>query len=249
MTPAGPPAENPITFIEFLHRRGDISVERFHYHWRAIHGPMGAAMVNVDAYLQIHRVEPALPGLPSLGYIGIVQAWFSNRDALERNASDPIIAEVGPDGDRFLDRDRSGHIFAEEELLTLDPNRTGPGIRAVLMLTRERGVDLDQFRYDVRDLTHSIAQASGADRASLNLRRQDMTEPNAPAFDAVACLSWPDLLVMERGWASSEIEALLAQLPPTIEASTSAGLLGEEHWAKSAAHPRRLTGPASDSSI
>ena len=51
-----------IKLIAFIPKHPDITIERFHIHWRAPHGELAKGIVLFKRYVQGHRVASVDPG-------------------------------------------------------------------------------------------------------------------------------------------------------------------------------------------
>lgn len=222
-----------IKFIELVHRRPDISDERFHYHWRAIHGPIGAAMANVGGYLQLHRIAPALPGLIPAGCEGVVEAWFEDEAALRRNFDDPVyLTQAVPDQVHFLDRERkTGFLTYEHVVLAGEPDRSD-AVKAVLLLKRAERTETERFDREARDAIAALVDAAAPAHATETLRYDGDAAGSTPAFDAVAFLAWSTLAELEAAWAAPAVTDLLPDLAAFADLTRSRGFVGEQHRVK-----------------
>ena len=220
-----------ITFIEPTYRRPDISEERFHYHWRAIHGPIGAAMANVGGYIQLHRVVPGLEGLIPLTCPGIVEAWFESEAAMLRTYDDPVYLEQAkPDNEHYVDIPRASRFFGTEEVVVAGDDEARNGVKALVLLERRADVEPEQFVAAWRAWSDAVTEAAAPIRAT---RCPVLAEgPGSTAgFDGIELLAWPTLAELEAAWSASVVP-LLPQLAAFADLTGCAGWAGEEFLMK-----------------
>src|SRR5579862_2509163 len=85
-----------------------LSDERWHHHWRDVHGPMVARLSILTRYVQIHRVAPTLEGFQGYGCIGLVDVTFATAaDAASLQSNPDYVTGAHRDEANFLDRKRS----------------------------------------------------------------------------------------------------------------------------------------------
>jgi hypothetical protein len=220
-----------LKFIEPTYRRPDISVERFHYHWRAIHGPIGAALASVGGYIQLHRVVPGLPGLLPLGCEGISDSWFPSVEAMEGTYDDPVYQErAKPDNDYYADVNRGAKLFAREEVVVAGGDERPDGVKAVVLLKRRDDVAAERFAEDWRAWSAEVVEAAGPVHAARCTTLTDGPRTTVP-FDAVELLAWPTLAELEAAW-DGVVRPLLPALGAFADLTVSAGWAGEEFHMK-----------------
>jgi uncharacterized protein (TIGR02118 family) len=81
--------------------REGISGEEARRHWRDSHGPLGAAVPGMKAYVQSHVVAGLGDGEPA--FDGYSCSWFASRESFVDALATAEWAALGPDGDKFFD--------------------------------------------------------------------------------------------------------------------------------------------------
>jgi hypothetical protein len=225
-----PAATSEIKLIELVHKRPDISDERFHYHWKVVHGPLGQAMVHLIRYIQLHRVGPCLPGLPIVACEGIVEGWFSSLETLQATFVDPAYIDgTRPDEELFLDQARLTAILAREETLEAGAPDRPAGAKAVLLLKRRPDLDIDEFQTLWRVFGEELTAAASPWHAVRSVPLDTEYDVGEPAYDGFDFLAWPDLMTTERAWDSGPVRDLLPRLADFADLTRSAGFLAEEY--------------------
>ena len=220
-----------IKLIEFVHKRPDISDERFHYHWKVIHGPLGQGMVHLIRYIQLHRIAPSLPGLPTLECEGVVEGWFESMETVEKTFVDPAYLEhTLPDEELFLDQARLTAIFADEELLVPGTPDRPIGAKAMLSLRRRPDLSTEEFRQGWREFSERLIAAAHPVHFSRSVpRAAEYEEGRQPLYDGFDFVTWESLEALERAWSSDAVRALLPSLGDFADPSRSAGFVAEEY--------------------
>jgi uncharacterized protein (TIGR02118 family) len=104
-----PPAPGQgIKRMSLLRRRSDVSAERFAHEWRAVHGPLVAALPGVLGYRQNLITRREDPKGTAVGYAqmpidGIVELWFENPEALNAAFASPAGVEAMAHAQTFID--------------------------------------------------------------------------------------------------------------------------------------------------
>jgi hypothetical protein len=225
-----------IKFIEPSYRRPDISEERFHHHWRAVHGPMSAGL-PVGGIFQLHRIAPALPGLIPMRCEGVVEAWFEDEAAVNRTFADAVyLDQARPDNAAYLDSTNNNRLFTREEVVRGRGDEDRDLVKAVVLLKRRDDVAPAAFAeawHAWSAATIDAAAPVSASRCTVvrdGSRIQDWLLEGA-RFDAVEILGWRTLAELESAW-SATVRARLPLLGAFADLTSSAGFVGEEHRVK-----------------
>lgn len=96
-----------IKFTILLRKREDMSHDEFVAYHKTNHAPLFTSLPEVQQYVrryvQCHRIDASLPGLPPPIYDGITELWFDTVDDIGRVfASDRYMALIRPDEEKFL---------------------------------------------------------------------------------------------------------------------------------------------------
>ena len=88
--------------IEIVRRKAGMQVEAFQTHWRETHGPLGAAIPQVDRYVQNHaRLSAYQSGSEPL-IDGLALTWFADTDAMRASAKTSEYDDTRADEDNFV---------------------------------------------------------------------------------------------------------------------------------------------------
>ena len=88
--------------IEIVRRKAGMQVEAFQTHWRETHGPLGAAIPQVDRYVQNHaRLSSYQSGREPL-IDGLALTWFADTDAMRASAKTSEYDDTRADEDNFV---------------------------------------------------------------------------------------------------------------------------------------------------
>ena len=112
-----------IKFTILLVRRPDLTHEAFVRHHRETHAALfmsvPAVKANVRRYVQQHRIDVDLPGMPPARFDGVTELWFDDVGALARCFSDPEYLErIRPDEASFLDLHACEFVVSTEHPVT-----------------------------------------------------------------------------------------------------------------------------------
>lgn len=108
-----------IKFTILLRRRPELSHEQFVDYHRNQHAPLFLSVPvvqeNVRRYVQQHRVDAVLPGLPPTTIDGISEIWFDDVDSVTAVFTARTYLEtIRPDEAKFLDLGGCEFILSEE---------------------------------------------------------------------------------------------------------------------------------------
>ena len=111
-----------IKFTILLVRRPDLTHEAFVRHHRDVHAALfmsvPAVKGTVRRYVQQHRVDADLPGLPPPRFDGVTELWFDDVEALARCFSDPeYLTRIRPDEASFLDLHACEFVVSTEDVV------------------------------------------------------------------------------------------------------------------------------------
>jgi uncharacterized protein (TIGR02118 family) len=111
-----------IKFTILLVRNPQLSHEQFVEHHKSVHADlfMSVPVVQqtVRRYVQQHRIDAELPGMPPTKYDGITELWFDNVESLARCFSDPeYLKRIRPDEESFLDLHACDFVISAENVV------------------------------------------------------------------------------------------------------------------------------------
>ncbi len=95
-------ADGGVKNIEIVRRKSGMQVEAFQRHWRETHGPLGAAIPQVDRYVQNHARLSSYQGGREPQIDGLALTWFDDVDAMRASAKTPEYDHTRADEDNFV---------------------------------------------------------------------------------------------------------------------------------------------------
>lgn len=196
-----------IKLVAFIPKRPDITIERFHIHWRAPHGEMAKGISLFKRYLQGHRVASIDPCLGSTDYEGTAEIWFDDLEAALRQAEDQVYAQkVGPDEANFIDLDRLAYLYLEEDVVL--PGRPvqaeDGGIKLVQGIARLSSLTPEEFARQWREEDPDLAAHLGADRHVRDITIPYHYENGTALYDGVREVRWRDIDAFQRARADED---------------------------------------------
>lgn len=211
-----------VKLIQPVFRKPDLSLERFQYHWRAVHAPIAAEIDLLQRYVQDHRIAPEVPGFQSMGCDGVVEVWFEKIEDAAALGEDPTYLEGAHlDEPRFLDLERSVGFLAHESVVR-DQSGEADTAKAVLFLRKSE--DLDDAEFQSRWERYAEAQLE-SDGLTAFSHCTVIGEEGERPFEAVDFMSWSDALAFDEEWASEAMAARLAPLAEFADMTQSYALL------------------------
>ena len=111
-----------IKFTILLIRNPNMTQEQFIAHHKTVHADLFMSVMvvkeTVRRYVQQHRIEAELPGMPPQKYDGITELWFDDVAALARCFADPEYLErIRPDEETFLDLHKCDFLVSTENVV------------------------------------------------------------------------------------------------------------------------------------
>jgi hypothetical protein len=220
--PPGRSTDYGVTALAPVFKLSQLSDERWHRHWRDVHGPMAARISLLTRYVQIHRVAPTLQGFQSYGCIGLVDVAFATAADAASLASDPdYLSGAHLDEANFLDRERSVTYLTRKEVLIQATERDGTG-RAVLLLSKHPALSGDDWHADCLQGFRHAAKLQQIESHALE-------EPHAAPVDAIAILCWRDVSALERAWRTTAVQNAITDLGRVVDMAASYGFMGHAH--------------------
>jgi uncharacterized protein (TIGR02118 family) len=220
-----------IKYIELVTAIDNISIERFHAHWRAAHRPL-VLKISPSAmagYIQNHRVDDGFWGFKPSGYQGILEIWFPDLAAQQNLLSSPeYLDHARPDEANFLDQENSPLAVAEEHILKGDAVRNPNEARVFLLIRRKSDLSPDRFKNDLLGSVGAQIAASlpSAIRIITTLPSADPIFGHGDHYDAYIALSFPSLRAADV--AQGATPALRDALARIADTEHSAAMLSEQ---------------------
>ncbi|MCW2958396.1 MAG: Ethyl tert-butyl ether degradation EthD [Solirubrobacterales bacterium] len=219
-----------VKVFALIPRRPDVSQDFFHEHWAGPHAELAKRITTLRGYVQSHRIEPGVMGLPASIYEGIAEVWFDDAATAAGMGEDPNYAEGAHlDEPNFIDTDNLGFLLSEVEVQREGPPiaKDDPGAKAMLLLNRADGLSPADFAQRIRsaDLAAAVPDAT---RVSVAVALPDMYADGAePTFDAVVELWFPSVDAFSSAWTAKGRQVAQA-LDGLVSREASAAFLGEE---------------------
>lgn len=193
--------------VSFLQRRDDIVLSDFTAHWRTIHKDHALKLAQagyMKAYVQNHRVEEVIDGLPVMAD-GAPELWIDELDALERLVNSPEFLEgAGPDETDFMTPPAIGGVVHERVMLGGEGAATLPECLKIMLVVR-RNPQISQAEFQKRWMNGRAPVLSPAGRP-VRLTRQSVIENGQETtFHGVECSWWPDLASFRQAWAARNL--------------------------------------------
>lgn len=220
-----------IKLVAFIPRRPDITLERFHVHWRAPHGEMAKGVTLFKRYVQGHRVASVDPGLGPTRFEGVAEIWFDSLEAALQQPDEPTYAAlVGPDEANFIDRDALAYLYLREDVVVAGPPVAADdgGVKVVQGVRRAPGLSPDEFdaRWSAED--PGLAQALGAIRHTRDVTLPYHHDNGTALYDGVRELRWVDLAAYERSRAEAPDAWARLLDRSVVDPGSSSSMLVEE---------------------
>jgi len=206
-------------------RRNDVTIEKFHAHWRNVHAPLGKRITTIRRYVQSHVLRPAVSGLPTSIYEGVAEVWFDDLETATSMGDDPDYSQyAGADEPNFIDQSKLMFLFCNETVTLPGPSLAADGeeVKALLLLNRTKPTTW---------LTEEVApRALALPRIQrLAFSVSDVaTQNDNPSFDTVVELSWRDLPTFDVAWSAPEADLLRDSLVSGIDVAHSAGMITDQ---------------------
>ena len=218
-----------IKFIELVKARESISVERFHFHWRAVHTPL-VLKTTLAGYIQNHRIDDGIWGFRSSGYQGVLEAWFLDLAQQQQMVNSPEYRDhAALDEPNFIDLKNSPLCLADEHIIKGQAARKPNEVRGFLLVRRRSDVSPEKFKDDLLgSVGAQIAKIIPA--ATQIIATIPSNDPAAfrhgEHYDAYVALSFPDLPAADA--VQSGANALRDTIAGVADVEHSASILSEQ---------------------
>ena len=113
-----PAPRNGVKSIDFVTHKPGMPIDEFRAYWREIHGPLCAAIPAVRRYVQSHTRRSIYDSGRTPAFDGVAMTWFDSMDALRAAAPTPEFARLRADVEKFVARDQSPFVLAQEHVIT-----------------------------------------------------------------------------------------------------------------------------------
>ncbi|MBC7529761.1 MAG: EthD domain-containing protein [Chthonomonadaceae bacterium] len=106
-----------------LTRNPALTHEQFVEHHKSVHADLFLSVPvvkeTVRRYIQQHRIDAELPGMPPIKYDGITELWFDDVASLARCFFDSeYMARIRPDEASFLDLHACDFLVSTENVVS-----------------------------------------------------------------------------------------------------------------------------------
>ena len=219
-----------IKVFALIPSRADITKAFFHEHWEGPHGELAKRITTLRAYVQSHRIEPGVAGLPESICEGIAEVWFDDVATAAGMGEDPNYANYALlDEPNFIDTDRLAFLLSEEQvqLAGAPIAKDDDGVKAMLLLRRADDMSPADFAEAIRAVKFTDIVGE-AERVTVAVAITDMyADGGEPPFDAIVELWFGSGDGFEAAWSSSGAQVLSA-LDSVVKIGDCAGFLGDE---------------------
>lgn len=195
-----------IKVYALLPRRADLTAEQFREHWSTVHREHALKIERLRRYVQSHRAEPDLDGLPAAPYQGLPEVWYDSLESAVGQDDDPAYLEGAKrDEPNFVDMDGIAWVMTADRLLRADdgtPAADAPLAKVLVLAKRPSGADRAAFAADWEALAERAADTEGVVRAAVATALPETYGESEPVYDGVLELWWPDEAALAAGWAA-----------------------------------------------
>jgi uncharacterized protein (TIGR02118 family) len=108
----------------FLTRRPDLTLAEFTDYWSNHHTALLATMPATKKYtrryVQLHRAEETIAGLPTAPYDGIAEVWVDDMEAAASMFTNDFYKTViAEDEANFIDRSKTVLMYSTEDVISV----------------------------------------------------------------------------------------------------------------------------------
>lgn len=220
-----------IKVFALLPKRPDLTREQFHEHWSTTHREHALRIKRLRRYVQAHRLEHELAGLPPAPYEGVPEVWYDSLESAVGQDFDPDYTDYAQqDEPNFVDMSGIAWVMTADRLLRdeLPLAQDTDVAKLLVFVKRASGSTPDAFaeRWPVAAAA-ALAALPEVRRAAMATTLPDTYGEAEPAYDGVLELWWPDLAALDASWQAGGA-ALLRELGAVAELSTCAGIVATE---------------------
>jgi hypothetical protein len=216
-----------VKLIALITRRRDLDLAAFSHHWRTTHRDLIMRLVRtgiIKGYVQNHRAEPQLDGLPIVAD-GSPELWIESPDDMARIGQSPEYMQGARlDEPNFMEG-RSRMLLAQEVVIidALGQARAAQCVKLMLFLRRAEGCSALAFEAFCGNQSRSLLMP---DAKPLRLTQQrplttQSADPLRPIYDFAEFSWWPDRASLAAAW-------LDRKYPDEIDAVATSGVLVQE---------------------
>jgi uncharacterized protein (TIGR02118 family) len=216
-----------VKLIALVARRHDLDLAAFSHHWRTTHRKLILRLVNtgiIKGYVQNHRTEPQIDGLPVVAD-GSPELWVESVEDLARIRQSPEYTEGAYlDEPNFMEG-RSRVLLAHEVVVIDGPGqeRAAQCLKLMLFLRRPDACAAGAFDASIENLSRPIVMPGGMPVRLTQQRpiADSSVVPTRPIYDLAEFSWWPDRASLAAAW-------LDRQYPDVIDPTAVCGILVRE---------------------
>jgi hypothetical protein len=215
-------------------RPSHVSEERFHYHYRWIHGELARETLSrpngglMNRYVQSHRIG-VLDGLAPLELEALGEAWFdSDEDQQTSYTREAFLHRIVPDETRFADPTRT-IWFATRSRIVRRAGVLPPAAARIVVAVARREDDPARGRWDDRAVqvgrtpgVLEVVQADVVAESPLDLADGGVRPESG--WTALEMLTFADVFEIDRGWPLMR-DAYLEQLAEVADVERCAAFV------------------------
>lgn len=191
-----------------LKKRDDFDLEEFSKYWLEIHAEIAKKTLQLNYYVQNHRIEMDDPSLPPFDFDGVAEGMVpSLESALAFSSSRAYQEGLKKDEPNFL-KGQPVVLLAHEHVIIPGPDidRDTPFVKMMTFFHRKPGMTMEEFSdYWLNKHAPLVHRTPGLVRYVQNHVLPETVNNLEPIFDGVAELWWPDMDSFQKAKISPEL--------------------------------------------
>jgi uncharacterized protein (TIGR02118 family) len=216
-----------VKLIALVARRHDLDLAAFSHHWRTTHRDLILRLVKtgiIKGYVQNHRTEPQLDGLPVVAD-GSPELWIESIEDMARiRQSSEYMEGAYLDEPNFMEG--RSRILVAEEVVVVDgagQERAAKHLKLMLFFRRAATCTAGAFNASYESLSRPLLMAAGMPVRLTQQRpiANASAVPTRPIYDLAEFSWWPDRASLAAAWIDR-------QYPEVIDPAATCGVLVHE---------------------
>jgi uncharacterized protein (TIGR02118 family) len=104
-----------IKVVYCVTKKPGLTDEEFFYHWKNIHGPIGARIPQLRKLAQSHRIS--IPDVRPPDYDGVAELWFDDLESLLTARKSAEWKASTDDESNFIDPNKVAYFVSQEYIV------------------------------------------------------------------------------------------------------------------------------------